>query len=444
LNGSGMRVCGIHAFAAASVRRLVVPWGAMAAPVSWSAGLIDFGSDTEMDAEYDIDVGAETDAGSSTSSIGFSADSGSRLHTLGKNTDADADASDSACRLRSVFGDQVWPAVEHLDMSFMPLICYQGFSAHIQRTMPRLRTLRIGGFVPATALGDILRLVSHMPLTSVEIAGSVWANTDSGRRGSASSWRSSSSTIAAPDQPDIHTDLMSTLPHDVVQSAHPLELLAVTADALRSPAVFAFTMAQLPTLRTLHLLESDYKIMDMLRTGRLEERHMHAVEWATSQPMTLHSQEQQHHPQHRRTGRPSAVCWPALRVLHIERFYMAPREDGGLRVDAASMPMLEELHVQHMEPSDSYHPAPTPADAAHVPRLRGQFSRLARIRAPMFDIQSLPANAPVLRSLCITGSGGPLPHFMVPAQQHIDTLLASELPLKSVVIAGRTVCSHST
>ncbi|KAJ2532494.1 hypothetical protein GGH20_001102 [Coemansia sp. RSA 1937] len=437
LSGSSTSVRSIHTFAAPCVQRLVVPWGAMAAPVSWSAALSDSGSDAEMDAEYDID--------SDTSSFGLSLDSNSQLRTLGKSADTGDSAAASACRLRSVFGDQAWPAVEHLDMSFMPLICYQGFAAHIARTMPRLRTLRIGGFVPATALGDILQLVACMPLAAVEIAGSVWANADNGRRGSASSWRSSASTIAAPDATITDRNVNSAdaefgqgLPSEMVQPVYSLQLLAVTADALRSPAVFAFAMAQMPTLRALHLLESDYKVMDMLRTGRLEERHMHAVEWATSQPMVLHSQEHQQH-LHRRANRPSGAYWPALQQLHIVRYYMAPREDAGLRIDAACMPALEELIVDHMEPSDDHHPAPSPADAAQVPRLRGQFDNLTRICAPMFDTRSLQTQAPCLRSLCITGSGGPLPRAMVPLQQDIDALLATDLPLKSVVIAGKVV-----
>ncbi|KAJ2556932.1 hypothetical protein GGH12_006263, partial [Coemansia sp. RSA 1822] len=392
LSGSSTSVRSIHTFASPCVKRLVVPWGAMAAPVLWSTALSDSGSDAEVDAEYDID--------SDASSFGLSLDSNSQLRTLGKSADAGDSAAASACRLRSVFGDQMWPAVEHLDMSFMPLICYQGFAAHIARTMPRLRTLRIGGFVPATALGDILQLVACMPLAAVEIAGSVWANADSGRRGSASSWRSSASTIAAPDttiadRNSADAEPGQGLPSEMVQPVHSLQLLAVTADALRSPAVFAFAMAQMPTLRALHLLESDYKVMDMLRTGRLEERHMHAVEWATSQPMVLHSQEHQH----RRTNHSSGACWPALQQLHIVRYYMAPREDAGLRIDAVCMPALEELVVDHMEPSDDHHPAPSPADAAHVPQLRGQFDKLTRICAPMFDTQSLPALAPCLRSL---------------------------------------------
>ncbi|KAJ2305964.1 hypothetical protein H4R23_001445 [Coemansia sp. Cherry 401B] len=440
LGGCGSNVRDVHAFAAQCVRRLVVPWGAMAAPVAWTAGLADYSSDADLD-----DAG--TDASSSTSSIAFSVDSHSRLHSASKLAASDeiSDYEATACRLRSVFGDQVWPAVEHLDMSFMPLICYQGFAAHIQRAMPRLRTLRIGGFVPATALADILQLVSRVPLTAVEIAGSVWANADGGRRGSASSWRSSVSTIAAPDlampaaaEPSDNAAAASA-PRELpgfVQPVPALTLLALTADALRAPAVFAFALAQQPTLRALHLLESDYKVMDMLRTGRLEERHLHAVEWAAAAPMVLHSQEPRH------AERPLA-CWAALQQLRIERYYMAPRDDAGLRVHAACMPALEELVVAHMEPSDSHHPAPTPADAVQVPRLHGQFDRLSRISAPMFDIQALPAQAPALRSLCITGAGGPLPQAMIPSQHDVDALCKSKLPLESVVIAGRGTTQFS-
>ncbi|KAJ2255196.1 hypothetical protein GGH98_002082, partial [Coemansia sp. RSA 454] len=113
--------------------------------------------------------------------------------------------------------------------------------------------------------------------------------------------------------------------------------------------------------------------------------------------------------------------------------------DAGLRIDAACMPALEELVVDNMEPSDDHHPAPSPADAAQVPRLRGQFDNLTRICAPMFDTRSLPTQAPCLRSLCITGSGGPLPRAMVPSQEDIDALLATDLPLKSVVISNKRI-----
>ncbi|KAJ2484683.1 hypothetical protein IWW37_006119, partial [Coemansia sp. RSA 2050] len=279
----------IHAFAAPCVRRLVVPWGAMAAPVSW---MPDHTSSSRSD---------DSDSDTSACSLGFSVDSHSRLGKAGAADDEASSAAVSACRLRCVFGDKVWPAVEHLDMSFMPLICYQGIAAHIQHTMPRLRSLRIGGFVPATALAEILHS-SSLPLVSLEISGSVWANADIGRRGSASSWRSSSSTVAAHDPPIDNrseaADLeQSTADYDMPRALNPqalpaLSVLAVTADALRSPAVFAYFVAQAPTLTALHLLECDYKIMEMLRFGRMEERLMHAVEWATTQ-MVLHSQETQ-------------------------------------------------------------------------------------------------------------------------------------------------------
>ncbi|KAJ2844684.1 hypothetical protein IWW36_005086 [Coemansia brasiliensis] len=349
--------------------------------------------------------------------------------------------------MRSVFGDQPWPAVEHLDMSFMPLICYQGFASHVQRTMPHLRTLRISGLVPATALSDILELMACLPLEAVEIAGSVWANADNGRRGSASSWRSSVSTVAAPDPTaaataaDAASEEHDPARHAMTQLIRPVPSLAVlvlTSDALRTPAVFAFAMAQQLTLRALHLLECDYKIMDMLRVGRLDERHMHAVDWSVLAPMALHRQPGQQHGQQL----PGAY-WPALKHLHIEQYYMAPRGDAGLRVYADTMPALEQLIVSHMEPSNSYQPSPLQNDIGHVPRLRGQFAQLVRIRAPMFDIQSLPACAPALRSLCITGSGGVLPQAMIPCARDIGALLASSLPLQYVDIAGRNCGLYS-
>ncbi|KAJ2842429.1 hypothetical protein IWW36_005909, partial [Coemansia brasiliensis] len=106
----------VHAFAAPSIRRLVVPWGAMAVPVSWPAALADYSSD--MDAEP---AGGDTDADSSTAGIGLSVVSHSQLHSLSKHPDHTgpdhANSNRSMCRMRSVFGDQPWPAVEHLDMS---------------------------------------------------------------------------------------------------------------------------------------------------------------------------------------------------------------------------------------------------------------------------------------------------------------------------------------
>ncbi|KAJ2666935.1 hypothetical protein IWW42_005901, partial [Coemansia sp. RSA 1085] len=424
----------VHAFAASSVRRLVVPWGAMAVPVLWPPAMADYSSDMEAES---ASVDADADADSSTSSVGLSVVSHGQLHSLSKHPDhasSDQASSDHAspnqslCRMRSVFGDQPWPAAEHLDMSFMPLICYQGFAAHVQRTMPHLRTLRISGLVPATALSDILELMACLPLEAVEIAGSVWANSDSGRRGSASSWRSSVSTVAAPDPAAaaaaaaaaaMDADEHDPARHALAQLIRPVPSLAVlvlTSDALRTPAVFAFVMAQQLTLRALHLLECDYKIMDMLRIGRLDERHMHAVDWSVLSPMALHRQ-----PDHQ----VSSAYWPALQRLHIEQYYMAPRGDAGLRVHADTMPALQQLIVSHMEPSNSYQPGSLQNDAAHVPRLQGQFAQLVRIKAPMFHMQSLPACAPALRSLCITGSGGVLPQAMVPGRQEVDTLLAS-------------------
>ncbi|KAJ1839673.1 hypothetical protein LPJ73_006677, partial [Coemansia sp. RSA 2703] len=296
----------LHTFAAACVKRLVVPWGAMAAPVAWTHGTDD-NSDSDDDAVSVSDSEDGSDHIVSFGSIGVSVDSYSRMH-LSKDAASNRQnvASASASRLRWVFGDQVWPAVEHLDMSFMPLICYQGFAAHIQRTMPRLRSLRIGGFVPATALADILQCSQLLPLESVEIAGSVWANADSGRRESASSasWRSSLSTVAPHEaagslsgsladsdlSDHMSTDALASPSHRLITTHPPLARLAITADALRSPAVFAFAVAQAPTLTALHLLECDYKIIDMLRFGRLDERHMHAVEWGMTQ-MALPSQQ---------------------------------------------------------------------------------------------------------------------------------------------------------
>ncbi|KAJ1718920.1 hypothetical protein LPJ53_006215, partial [Coemansia erecta] len=436
----------LYAFAAACVKRLVVPWGAMAAPVAWMHGSEN---DSDDDAASASDIEDDSDDTAIHGSIGVSVDSFSRMH-LSKDAASDHRhvASASASRLRWVFGDQPWPAVEHLDMSFMPLICYQGFAAHVQHTMPRLRSLRIGGFVPATALADILQCSQLLPLESVEIAGSVWANADSGRRESASSasWRSSLSTVAPheaagslsgsladSDMGDhVSTDAPLAPPSHHLTTAHPpLARLAITADALRSPAVFAFAVAQAPTLASLHLLECDYKIVDMLRFGRLDERHMHAVEWGTTQ-MVLPSQQAEQvlvgNRGARRAARdrPQALQWPALRQLRIERYFMAPRENAGLRIYADSMPALEDLSIGHMEPSDSHHhPAPAAAGASQIPRLRGVFASLTHIRAPVFDIQSLPAGAPALHTLHIAGSGCALAQALAPNQRDIDALLTS-------------------
>ncbi|KAJ2795378.1 hypothetical protein H4R20_005901, partial [Coemansia guatemalensis] len=272
----------IHAFAASTAKRLVVPWGAMAAPVPWSVSSVDDGNDMDSVIDIDADAGMDPDhcssSGSSSStgsigSFGYSVDSSSRLHLPISGKAAATPLANSTSRLRSVFGSQLWPAVEHLDMSFMPLICYQGFAAHVQRTMPNLRTLRIGGFVPAAALADVLQL-AQMPLEAVEIAGSVWADATAGRRrssasSSASSWRSSTTTVAVPDPvvskwqrsqvgrgagsgtgasaaAAASESVLGSIP--AASPAQPLALLAVTADALRSPAVFAFAMAQAPTL----------------------------------------------------------------------------------------------------------------------------------------------------------------------------------------------------
>ncbi|KAJ1648296.1 hypothetical protein J3B02_001152 [Coemansia erecta] len=485
LTGSGSPSArDMHAFAGACVRRLVVPWGALAAPVSW-ARVDDSCSESEGDEvnllcdDFEDSVktsGSHSSCDKHTDTItGFSVDGFSRLRLPKDDSDSanrdriNRDAVGNS-RLRCVFGDQVWPSVEHLDMSFMPLICYQGFGAHVQQTMPRLRSLRIGGFVPATALADILQCARLLPLVAVEIAGSVWANSDSsGRRGSSSSWRSSLSTVA-PNESAAETSLSSSpsssselaenvaagLVHSVPGSnqlsmpAYPLPLatLAVTADALRSPAVFAFALAQSSTLKTLHLLECDYKIVDMLRFGRLEERHMHAVEWGATQ-MVLRSSEQAADGRlaanngggrgGRRAARERAqqqqlVQWTALTHLHIERFFMTPRENAGLRIHADSMPGLQELVIGHMEPSDSHHPAPAAAGASQLPRLRGVFAHLRRIRAPVFDIQTLPSSAPALHTLHIAGSGCVLAQTLAPTQHDIDALMTSGLRLKRFIV----------
>ncbi|KAJ1953771.1 hypothetical protein GGI12_005943, partial [Dipsacomyces acuminosporus] len=318
----------LHAYAGLCAKRLVVPWGAMAAPVSWQP-------ETCADEQHQ---GTSYLGGCSSSSdaIGYSADSYSRIctHASGRTIHPGIRASTStstgtstsiskaaasaatatsmaggpgdagASRLQCIFGDRVWPGVEHLDMAFMPLICYQGLVAHIHQAMPRLRTLRIGGFVPATTLAEILG--SCLPLTMLEVSGSVWANAGDIRRGSGSSWRSSASTITvlgatADDTEDADAigARFGSIPAIQSRFAHPstlvhhqscakpaalqLAVLAVTADALRSPIVFSFAMAQLDTLEELRLLDSDYKIMDMLRSGFIDERHMHAVEYGSTQ-----------------------------------------------------------------------------------------------------------------------------------------------------------------
>ncbi|KAJ2791346.1 hypothetical protein H4R21_006335, partial [Coemansia helicoidea] len=355
----GPAAADLHALAAPCVRRLVVPWGAMSAPAPWSAA---HHAGSAGDAS-DSDDSADSDAAS--------------LHA--------ARRSDRSDRLRAVFGAAPWPAAAHLDMAFMPLVCYQGLADHLRRALPRLRTLRVGGFVPATALAEIL-LPARLPLEALEISASVWANADGPRRGSASSWRSSASTAIAADPAGdgpigvaadglvggLVDGLVDGLadgladgpakPALVCQPAlspqlQPLAALAVTADALRSPTVFAFAMAQRPTLRTLCLLECDYKIIDMLRTGRLEERHMHAVEWAAAPPMVLPSQAPPAAAAaHARDAEPAR--WPALSRLHIERFHMAPHAAAALCIAADAMPALADLAIDRMEPSDARHPAP--------------------------------------------------------------------------------------
>ncbi|KAJ1934875.1 hypothetical protein FBU59_005555, partial [Linderina macrospora] len=131
----------IHMFAGQSARRLAVPWGAMAAPVSW---LTHTDGCTKHHRHETVGVSAD-----------------SRSQPAGGTVD----------RLDAIFGSRVWPRVEHLDMSFMPLISYHGLAAHIRRTMPRLATMRIGGYVPATALADILG--SGLQLRALEISASV-------------------------------------------------------------------------------------------------------------------------------------------------------------------------------------------------------------------------------------------------------------------------------
>ncbi|KAJ2654127.1 hypothetical protein IWW48_006297, partial [Coemansia sp. RSA 1200] len=455
----------IHAFASVCAKRLVVPWGAMAAPVSWSERICVPASLLTDAEELDSD---DASADWSTEySVAFSADSSSRIHSThdkasGSSLDSLTSSSSSATRLRCVFGDRAWPAVEHLDMSFMPLICYQGFSAHIRRTIPRLRSLRISGFVPATALAEILDS-ARLPLAALEIAGSVWANGDNGRRGSTSSWHSSATTVApgmlTDDAADgtagdsandavasrtascAATDASETLHGSFVPRTHhclspgaatmqpPLGLLALTADALRSATVFAFAMAQAPTLSALHLLECDHKIMDMLRTGRLEERHMRAVEWGATQ-MVLHSQENAPAQTASRLQSPSPVRWLSLCELHIAQFHMSPRENTGLRIHADCMPALDSIVVGSMEPSDHHHPAITPDDAMQVPQLCGVFGCLTRISAPVLDLDTLPAKAPALHSVHISCGSGPLS----PPTASIDTLLSSTLPLKRLVV----------
>ncbi|KAJ1794465.1 hypothetical protein LPJ59_004526 [Coemansia sp. RSA 2399] len=435
----------IHAFASICAKRLVVPWGAMAAPVSWIDDACCDPAIEHIDAAIEcVDADDADDARTDCSteySVAFSVDSASRAYdkpssSSSSSLDPPTSTRTSATRLRGVFGDHVWPAVEHLDMSFMPLICYQGFVAHIRRTMPRLRTLRISGFVPATALSEILDSTC-LPLESLEIAGSVWANSDGGRRGSMSSWHSSmsSATVAASDSADggAASDSLRTqctLSPKTAVLQQPLSLLAVTADALRSSPMFAFAIAQAPTLAALHLLEGDHKIMDMLRTGRLEERHMRAVEWGATQ-MVLRSQENAHAGRYHRLTQ--VVRWSQLRELRIVQFHMSPRENTGLRIHADCMPLLRSLVVGTMEPSDHHHPAPSAGDALQVPQLHGVFGHLEHISAPVLDLEALPAQAPALRSLNISHRTG----AFAPSPLDLDALLSSDLPLKKLTVGRR-------
>ncbi|KAJ2103721.1 hypothetical protein IW146_008803 [Coemansia sp. RSA 922] len=113
---------------------------------------------------------------------------------------------------------------------------------------------------------------------------------------------------------------------------------------------------------------------------------------------------------------------------------MAPRENAGLRVYSDSMPRLEQLVVECLEPSDSHHATPPIVDALQIPRLRGRFDYLTRVRAPVFDIHSLPLRAPALRSLCLNGVGGTHFSALLPTKQEVDALRASGLPLTRVSI----------
>ncbi|KAJ2486570.1 hypothetical protein IWW37_005573 [Coemansia sp. RSA 2050] len=151
--------------------------------------------------------------------------------------------------------------------------------------------------------------------------------------------------------------------------------------------------------------------------------------------MVLHSQETQaaiRRRQRQRREQAQPICWASLRTLHIGHYHMAPRENAGLRVYADCVPRLERLVVECLEPSDSHHAAPPIVDALQVPRLRGRFEYLARIKAPVFDVRSLPLRAPALRSLCLTGAGGAHVAALLPTKQEVDALRTSGQPLVRV------------
>ncbi|ORX74501.1 hypothetical protein DL89DRAFT_264359 [Linderina pennispora] len=81
-------------------------------------------------------------------------------------------------------------------------------------------------------------------------------------------------------------------------------------------------------------------------------------------------------------------------------------------------------------------------DASQVPQLRGRFAKLVRIKAPVFDIGSLRANAPALRYLSITGTGGGSSDtgaLMLPTGNDIRSLVSAGIPLQRAVICGQIV-----
>ncbi|KAJ1811694.1 hypothetical protein LPJ56_005743, partial [Coemansia sp. RSA 2599] len=69
-----------------------------------------------------------------------------------------------------------------------------------------------------------------------------------------------------------------------------------------------------------------------------------------------------------------------------------------------------------------------------VPRLRGVFAHLRRIKAPVFEIQMLPSSAPALQTLHIAGSGCALAQTLAPTQHDIDALMTSGLRLKRFIV----------
>lgn len=395
-------VAAIHKFAGPSIQRLVVPWGALAAPLAWK--IADLEDDEDDQYAEDSDSSTCISASSSRSyNSACSVDSNSNL----RHSAPDQATTSDLDRLQQLFGNQKWPAVQHLDMSFMPLLSYRGIADHLTHTVPCLRTLRIGGFVPEAVLNEILQSRLCEQLDTLEISASVWTNSGLGRRGEPGT-------------------ACSEINHSM-----SLKRLVVSDDALRTPAVFSMAISQTPTLTSLHLLDCDYKIMDMLCSGRLEERHMHAMEWGATQ-MQLPG----NHRHHQQPTPAPVLCWPSLKGLHIERYHMAPREHTGLSVYSKYMPSLEQLVVGSMEPSDSYHPAPNQMDMAlHVPRLRGRFHRLVHISAPLIDTQMLSELAPKLRSLRITGHrSGALANATFPSDTDIDMLRKAGLPLTFVDI----------